>query len=310
MSCMSKPTAVTLPVTLILIDFYRNEFGFKIDVLKKYIPFFVISLVFSYVAVSGHYSEQEKAITTIFVRSINFFDAHLNYLFYIYKFFLPINLSCFYPDFYDHNNITPNFVFYSTTILYLLILVVIASLKINKKIFFGFFFFFITLLPSSGILPTGIAPIADRYTYIPYIGLAYIVAELLFYIYKKNKILKHVTILTLTVIIVLSAYLTYQRNILWSDNKELMTQAINEGKPQNIAEKMVNGRISKYYKENCLVEQEFIKDPDVSVQNYIDSVAKKLGTQISVADFVRFEKGEGIEKREDNFAEEVANMIK
>ena len=89
-----------------------------------------------------------------------------------------------------------------------------------------------------------------------------------------------------------------------------MTQAINEGKPQNIAEKMVNGRISKYYKENCLVEQEFIKDPDISVQNYIDSVAKKLGIQISVADFVRFEKGEGIEKREDNFAEEVANMIK
>ena len=98
--------------------------------------------------------------------------------------------------------------------------------------------------------------------------------------------------------------------VLEKEKQILMTQAINEGKPQNIAEKMVNGRISKYYKENCLVEQEFIKDPDVSVQNYIDSVAKKLGTQISVADFVRFEKGEGIEKREDNFAEEVANMIK
>ena len=98
--------------------------------------------------------------------------------------------------------------------------------------------------------------------------------------------------------------------VLEKEKQILMTQAINEGKPQNIAEKMVNGRISKYYKENCLVEQEFIKDPDISVQNYIDSVAKKLDTQISVADFVRFEKGEGIEKREDNFAQEVANMIK
>ena len=98
--------------------------------------------------------------------------------------------------------------------------------------------------------------------------------------------------------------------VLEKEKQILMTQAINEGKPQNIAEKMVNGRISKYYKENCLVEQEFIKDPDISVQNYIDSVAKKLGIQISVVDFVRFEKGEGIEKREDNFAEEVANMIK
>lgn len=98
--------------------------------------------------------------------------------------------------------------------------------------------------------------------------------------------------------------------VLEKEKHILMAQAINEGKPQNIAEKMVNGRISKYYKENCLIEQEFIKDPDISVQNYIDSVAKKLGTQISVVDFVRFEKGEGIEKREDNFAEEVANMIK
>lgn len=267
MSCMSKPTAVTLPVTLILIDFYRNEFGFKIDVLKKYIPFFVISLVFSYVAVSGHYSEQEKAITTIFVRSINFFDAHLNYLFYIYKFFLPINLSCFYPDFYDHNNITPNFVFYSTTILYLLILVVIASLKINKKIFFGFFFFFITLLPSSGILPTGIAPIADRYTYIPYIGLAYIVAELLFYIYKKNKILKYVTILTLTVIIVLSAYLTYQRNILWSDNKELMTQAINYAPETADQAYLLRGIIYKNEKNLDLAQKDLEKSYFLNSQN-------------------------------------------
>lgn len=93
--------------------------------------------------------------------------------------------------------------------------------------------------------------------------------------------------------------------------KEILTaQAINEGKPANIAEKMVMGRINKYYKEVCLVEQPFIKDGDISVQQFTDTTAKELGVKIRIVDFVRFEKGEGLEKREDNFADEVASMIK
>lgn len=93
--------------------------------------------------------------------------------------------------------------------------------------------------------------------------------------------------------------------------KEILTaQAVNEGKPQNIAEKMVNGRIQKYYKEVCLLEQPFIKDGDISVMQYTEKTAKALGGKIAVTGFVRFEKGEGIEKREDNLADEVASMIK
>lgn len=93
--------------------------------------------------------------------------------------------------------------------------------------------------------------------------------------------------------------------------KEILTaQAINEGKPANIAEKMVAGRIAKYYKENCLVDQAFIKDDSLSVSGYTANVAKELGGNISIVEFIRFEKGEGIEKKEDNFADEVANMVK
>ena len=93
--------------------------------------------------------------------------------------------------------------------------------------------------------------------------------------------------------------------------KEILTaQAINEGKPANIAEKMVMGRINNYYKEVCLVEQPFIKDGDISVQQFTDTTAKELGVKIRIVDFVRFEKGEGLEKREDNFADEVASMVK
>ncbi|MBE6788603.1 MAG: elongation factor Ts [Ruminococcaceae bacterium] len=93
--------------------------------------------------------------------------------------------------------------------------------------------------------------------------------------------------------------------------KEILTaQALNEGKPANIAEKMVMGRINKYYKEVCLVEQEFVKDGDLTIAKYTDKVAKELGGNISIVEFTRFEKGEGLEKRNDNFADEVANMVK
>ncbi len=84
----------------------------------------------------------------------------------------------------------------------------------------------------------------------------------------------------------------------------------NANKPDAIKEKMVVGRIGKFYKENCLVNQEFVKDPDLTVSKYTEKVAKELGGSIVVTGFVRFEKGEGLEKRNDNFAEEIASMVK
>ena len=93
--------------------------------------------------------------------------------------------------------------------------------------------------------------------------------------------------------------------------KEILTQqAINEGKPANIAEKMVAGRIKKFFKEICLLDQAYILDGDMDVKAYIKSVASEIGKDVTLLDFARFEKGENLEKREDNFADEVANMIK
>ncbi len=99
-------------------------------------------------------------------------------------------------------------------------------------------------------------------------------------------------------------------DVVAKETEILMAQAMNEGKPANIAEKMVAGRINKYFKEICLVDQAFIKDDELTVAKYADTIAKSIGTEIKIVDFVRFEKGEGIEKKEDNFAEEVASMVK
>lgn len=84
----------------------------------------------------------------------------------------------------------------------------------------------------------------------------------------------------------------------------------NANKPQNIVEKMVVGRIGKYYENNCLMQQAFVKNGDMSVEQYLADEAKKAGGSMKVVDFVRFEKGEGLEKRNDDFASEVAGMVK
>ena len=84
----------------------------------------------------------------------------------------------------------------------------------------------------------------------------------------------------------------------------------NAKKPQNIIEKMVVGRIGKFYETNCLMQQAFVKDGNMSVEQYVAEEAKKVGGTMKIAEFVRFEKGEGLEKRNDDFASEVAAMVK
>jgi len=86
-------------------------------------------------------------------------------------------------------------------------------------------------------------------------------------------------------------------------------QAKNEGKPENIIEKMVMGRVNKYYKEVCLLEQIWVKNADYTIKKYLQEESKKLGAEIKVTRYARFERGEGIEKKEENFAEEVQRQI-
>ena len=82
------------------------------------------------------------------------------------------------------------------------------------------------------------------------------------------------------------------------------------GKPEQVLAKIVDGKIVKYFKENCLLDQAFVKDGDMNVAKYVASVAKELGADIKVTGFIRYAKGDGLEKREDDFAAEVASMMK
>ena len=81
-------------------------------------------------------------------------------------------------------------------------------------------------------------------------------------------------------------------------------------KPEQIIVKMVDGRIGKFYENNCLMHQSYVKDDSLTVEKYVASVAKELGGSIKVTGFIRYDKGEGLEKREENFADEIAKMVK
>lgn len=98
------------------------------------------------------------------------------------------------------------------------------------------------------------------------------------------------------------------------EKEVLLEQAKNDpknaNKPENILEKMLAGRLNKELKEVCLLEQEYVQGDKISVKQYVDSVAKEVGTALAVKSFVRFETGEGIEKKNENFAEEVAKAMK
>ena len=87
-------------------------------------------------------------------------------------------------------------------------------------------------------------------------------------------------------------------------------QALNEGKPAQIVEKMVEGRIQKYYKEVCLMDQPFIKDDSKTIRDVINEAIQKIGEKITIRRFVRYEMGEGLQKRNDDFAAEVAAQAK
>lgn len=96
---------------------------------------------------------------------------------------------------------------------------------------------------------------------------------------------------------------------LENEKKILVQQALNEGKSADIVEKMVTGRLKKELKETCLVEQKFVKDNDLTVKQYVENTAEEIGKSIKVVSMARYEVGEGIEKKEENFAEEVAKQM-
>ena len=98
--------------------------------------------------------------------------------------------------------------------------------------------------------------------------------------------------------------------VLNHEKEILKAQALNEGKPEAIVDKMIEGRVKKFYEEVCLVDQPFVKDPSKKISDIVNEAVLTIGEKISIRRFTRYEMGEGLEKRQDNFADEVMSQMK
>ncbi len=103
-------------------------------------------------------------------------------------------------------------------------------------------------------------------------------------------------------------------DVLEEEKRIMLAQMDNDpkmaSKPAQVKEKIVEGKLNKFYAENCLLQQDFVKDGEMTVEQYMNTVAKVAGVTVRLLDAVRFEKGEGIEKKQENFAEEIASLVK
>ena len=98
-------------------------------------------------------------------------------------------------------------------------------------------------------------------------------------------------------------------DVVEAEKATLKAQALNEGKPEAVVEKMVEGRLNKFFEEICLLEQPFVKDPDKKVKDLLNEKIATIGENLVIRRFVRFERGEGLEKKNENFAEEVMKQV-
>ena len=170
LSLLSKGTAIMFPFILLLIDYLKNRKNLK-NILIEKIPFFILSLLFVYIAIIGQTSEGaiDNAINMTSVNSISV--GLYGYIIYLVKIIIPFNLSGYhpYPDMIGEQ--LPWYFYISATPIIALFILTIAKARTRRFFGFGIMFFFITLVPVLQVLPFGTAVIAERYTYLPYFGL-------------------------------------------------------------------------------------------------------------------------------------------
>jgi len=230
-SCMSKPMAVVFPVSLILVDYLLGR-KFQPKVWLEKVPFVILSLVVGFLTL--HTQKEVHAFTYSFSLGNRFLIASYSFLEYILKLFIPIHLSGFYPYPINPGESLPGY-FYIEPVLVLLVTVVPLYLtyKKNKAWFrilaFGMGFYLVNIALVLQFLSVGSAIISDRYSYISYIGLFFILACLLYELFQRNNVaLKNVAFLIGTVFTIGWAYLCYERTQAWHNTETMLTDVIDQ----------------------------------------------------------------------------------
>jgi tetratricopeptide (TPR) repeat protein len=226
-SCLSKSAAVVLPLVLFLID-YSKDRKFNLKTMMEKIPFLIISLVFGIVAMySQKNSIQEMAPSMSMIEHISIVCFSL--FSYLYKAIIPVGLSAVYTYPIQLGSSLPFLYYLSIVAIGILCLFIWYSRKWGKDVMFGSIFFLITILLVLQILPVGAAMMADRYTYIPYIGLFFILAK---FIAPSASQVKHkfqlISFLMIVALFAWFSWLTYNRVKVWEDEGKLFTDVIDK----------------------------------------------------------------------------------
>lgn len=219
-SLLSKGQAVILPLLLLVIDYYRGELNIRSRWIEK-IPFFFLSLLFGLIAIKAQHSTSAMRAGVQYDALHRILAAGYGIFTYIWKAILPINLSCLhpYPSLWDWS-------YYCSTIISIaLILAMYLKRKENPSIFFGIMFFIICLLPVLQLVPVGNAILAERYTYLAYIGLFFAIFSFL----TDKGILKFKgTIATIVIFGIVFIGLSWNRCDVWKDSKTLWSDVIEK----------------------------------------------------------------------------------
>lgn len=223
LSLLAKPMGITLPLILFFFDYTFFNRNFKKNTVIEKIPYFIIMFIFVYIMVILILDNGKVNKITLY--KFNIFYPFYGLVFYLWKFLLPVKLAVIYPI--PTGNKLPLIYILSPAIIIILISLIIVSGRYTKKIIFGSFFFFITILPVIKFIPVPPGITADRYTYIPYIGLFYLLGEGFSCLYKKNICSKPFLITILTIITGLMSILSWNRCHVWKDSLTLWNDTLH-----------------------------------------------------------------------------------
>ncbi len=278
LSLLSKAMAASLPVILILTDYYKERKITTKTIFEK-VPFFILAIILGIVAVAAQKSEEILQDVTYFTFPQRIVFACYGFITYLSKFLIPLHLSAYYP--YPAKNGTGIPLKYYGYVLLLIALVAycIYSIRSTKKIFFGIGFFAITVFLVLQLLPIGDAVMADRYSYVPTIGLCYLSGEGLYFLWNKN--LKWLAILILGAFTIFFSMTTYARSLVWKNNMSLWEDTVQ--KFQTIPLAYYNRGLS-FMNENKLNE---------ALQDYNKAIELKPGYNEAYVNRGNIERGNG-----------------
>ena len=260
LASMAKPMVVMVPVLMMLMDYFKGEpFRSKRRLLEK-VPFFALSILIAVLTIAAQ-SEFALSRKKVMHVGANIMIAMDNVIFYISKFFAPVKLSPFYPKPDPAEGLSADYLI-SAFIFAALLICALISLKWTKKVFFGYLFFLLSLVPVIQLIPVGFQNAADRFTYVPYIGLFMIVGFGVDLILQKSRQrwLPLTACLLCLILFAGASFLSFRRSRIWSSNEKLWFDVLRKYPDSAIANESIGGLI--------LAQGEILQEPKAKEKKY------------------------------------------